>query len=209
MESKKERIHELLNRAIAEYEGENYLVPMPGYLAKQFVAYCSMREDILLTLKYIGLLRKNPIEPVKSSLTYAMISLYGKCYTEASHKYPNLDPKSVFKNRADLRIVHDDLMKQRHQFIAHRGDTDSEVAISFMAIPKVGDGESQLRFSQLKLRAFSTVVLNQIEELIKFILAELEAKIQISGQKAYDKFFASFTPEEILLLVMNGAKDIK
>ncbi len=98
-------------------------------------------------------------------------------------------------------------MVLRHQFIAHRGKTDSEVGISFMAIPKDKNSESQVRFKQLKLGAFGEEKLNEIEKIVRFIITQLEVKIQKSGQKVYDGFFDLFDAKEISFMVLNNMKD--
>ena len=46
-----DRIVELVKKAKAEY-GDDYLVlGIPGFLSKNFMAYCSMREDLKIILE--------------------------------------------------------------------------------------------------------------------------------------------------------------
>jgi hypothetical protein len=98
-------------------------------------------------------------------------------------------------------------MELRHQFIAHRGDTESEVGISYMLVPKNDKVEnSQIRFGQLKQVAFSEDDLNRIEKLIKFLLEKILDKIQKSGQKVYEGMLNIFTPEQLTLMLINNAK---
>jgi hypothetical protein len=94
----------------------------------------------------------------------------------------------------------------RHQFIAHRGKTESEIGIAFMLVPKA-DGQSQIRFNQLKQYSFEAGKLLEFENLIKFVISELDKKIEKSGQKLHDGLFNNFTPEQMTLMVMNNAKD--
>ena len=62
-------------------------------------------------------------------------------------------------------------MNLRHQFIAHRGETDSEIGIAFMIIPKEGSiDDNQIRFTQLKQNSFSPVRLDLIEKTINHII---------------------------------------
>lgn len=79
-------------------------------------------------------------------------------------------------------------MDLRHQFIAHRGETDSEIGISFMVVPKENVDGSQVRFKQLKQASFNGEKLLEIKVLIEYLIDELKKKIQKSGQKVYDGF---------------------
>lgn len=208
MEKKTERLINLVKQAQNEF-AENYLVlAIPGFLTKKFVAYCSMKEDIELILEYIKLLRNDNDHVIKSSLSYAMISLYGKCFTDASkNSYPKLEPNDIFKNQEKFAKTHEYLIDLRHQFIAHRGETDSEIGIAFMIIPKKeGVDKTQLRFSQLKQNSFSNDNLNEFESLMNFIHDNLMEKIQKSGQKLHEGYLKMFQPEEIVQMLMNNAK---
>lgn len=208
MEKKTERLINLLKQAQNEFT-ENYLVlAIPGFLTKKFVAYCSMKEDIELITKYINLLRKEEDHIIKSSLSYAMISLYGKCFTDASkNSYPKLEPNDIFKNQLEFQRIHNYLIDLRHQFIAHRGETESEIGIAFMIIPKNEDvDKTQLRFSQLKQNSFSKENLDKFENLMNFIHENLMEKIQKSGQKLHERYLKMFKPKEITQMLMNNAK---
>jgi len=111
------------------------------------------------------------------------------------------------KNSDENLETHNTLIEHRHQFIAHRGDTESEVGISYLLVPKNDKIENaQIRFNQLKLVSFSSGEIIKIETLIKFIIGELVIKIQKSGQKTYEGMLNSFTPEELTSMLMNNLK---
>lgn len=209
MDNKTKHLIRLIKKAQAEYAEDYLIVAIPGFLSKKFIAYCAMREDLKKTLEYIKLLRTDLDPVIKSALTYSLIALYGKCYTDASkNNFPKLEPKNLFKDDNQLIEVHNFLMDLRHQFIAHRGDTESEIGVSYMVIPKKeGVEQSQVQFSQVKLNAFSPEELDKIETLISYTIGYLEQVIQKNGQKVYEAFFDMFTPEQIVLMLMNNAKE--
>ena len=211
MDKTTERYIQLIKNAQAEYSAEYFAVAIPGFMSKKFIAYCAMKRDLELVLEYIELLKTNPQNAIiKSSLTFSTITLYGKCFTDASkNSYPKLEPKSLFKNQDELSATHDFLMDLRHQFIAHRGKTESEIGIAFMLIPKEKESgtRSQIRFNQLKQYTFNTEKLTEFESVITFIISELDKKIQKSGQKLHDGLLNNFTPEQLSLMIMNNAKD--
>jgi hypothetical protein len=208
METRTERLIHLIKKAQEEYAEENNILAIPGFMSKKFIAYCAMHEDLNLLLNYIEELTKEHNRIVKSSLTYAMLALYGKCFTDASkNSNPKLEPKSIFSNQKEFKETHDFLMDLRHQFIAHRGKTDSEIGIAFMVVPKENINGSQVRFKQLKQVSFGGEKLLEIKALIEYLIDELKKKIQKSGQKVYDGFFNSFSVEEMSFMVMNNVKE--
>jgi hypothetical protein len=208
MDTKTERLIHLIKHAQEKYSDEYLVLTVPGFIPKKFIAYCSMKEDLELILQYINELRQNPSGIIKSSLSYSLISLYGKCFADASkNSYPKLEPSNFFKEGDDYKETHKYLIDLRHQFIAHRGDTENEIGIAYMLVSKKeSSNKTQVRFSQLKMTSFSEKDLVRIESLVKYIIEKLLEKIQKSGQKVHDGMLDLFTPEQLSLLIMNGAK---
>ncbi|MDR6921932.1 hypothetical protein [Chryseobacterium sp. 2987] len=208
MDKKNQRLIELIKTTRKEYAYKYYISVIPSFLSKKFIAYCSMKEDLEMSLEYIRILKTNPDPIIKSSLTYSLISLYGKCYTDASkNKFPKLEAKNFIEKDSELMATHDFLMNLRHQFIAHRGDTESEVGIAYMLIPKNKSPEqSQMRFRQLKQHSFSNEDLIRFENLINYSIEYLKTAIQKHGQKIYNAMFKLFTPEEIVIMSVNNTK---
>ncbi|MDQ1855627.1 hypothetical protein [Chryseobacterium sp. WLY505] len=204
-----ERLKQLFLQAKDEFSEEYIVVAIPNFFAKKFIAYCAMKEDLELCIEYIKLLRTETSKVIKSGLTYSLISLYGKCFTDASkNSYPKLEPNSIFKDNPEVGQNHNTLMELRHQFIAHRGETNSEIAISFLLIPKADDLEqTQVRFSQLKQMGFSQEDLDKFESLIQYILDELQKKIEKTGQKIHDGFLENFSHDLASSLILNNIKN--
>ena len=207
MDRKNERLIRLIKSAQEEFAESHLVLAIPGFMSKKFIAYCAMKEDMELILEYINLLRAKPNNLVESALSYSLISLYGKCFTDASkNSFPKLET-NVFAEEVNLLETHNYLMDLRHQFIAHRGDTESEIGISYMIIPKEkGDTQTQIRFAQVKQKSFSNEDLDKFEKQMKFIHEWLMKKIQKTGQKLHDGYLNIFSPEEIVKMLVNGAK---
>lgn len=175
-------------------------------MSKQFSTYCSIREDLKLILEYIDILKTNPTNQyIKSSLTYSLLALYGKCFTDSTKtKKPKLEPNHVFDKEKKKRKTHEYLISLRHEFIAHRGNTLGEIGIAFLAIPKKQNEQSQIRYKQTKMISFNEKKLKKTESLIKFLVEKVEIKIQKCGQKAYDGFFKTFSEKEMAVMIMNN-----
>ena len=209
MKTHKEKQIYLIKKAVAEYGTENNVIAIPGFLSKSFIAYCSMREDILLSLQYVKHLKTIPTDAViRSALNYTLVSSYGKCFTDArKSKSPKLEPSKIFENHKYFIETHEFIMMLRHEFIAHRGKTDSEAAIAFMVFP-VGrpDENAQIKYKQLKEVSFNEDRILQFEKLLNFIITVLENKIEKCSNKIYKSLFKLFTEEEISAMTMNGIK---
>ena len=209
MDKKTERLLHLIKETQKEYGNDYFIFAIPGFLGRNFIAYCAMNQDLEILLKYIDeLLYGNHSAILKSSLTYAIISLYGKCFTDASkHKSAKLEAKDLFKQQEKLIETHERLMKMRHHFIAHRGDTENEVSIAYMLVAMNGNKEQdQIKFRRLKQFGMSKEELLEIQSLVKYILEQLKPKIKKSGEKTHKALYENYTPEKITSMLMNNAK---
>lgn len=205
MTKKEERLFQLFENIQNKYSSDHYTYAIPGILSNKFRAYCSMREDLLKCLKYANLLKKKQDQTVDSALTIAMISLYGKCFTDASEsRFPKLE-RTIFESTSFLAL-HDELMELRHHFIAHRAETESEIGIAVLLLAKSGDVEPIIKYSQLKRTTFSARKLDDIASLIEHLVSKVEAKSQKHGDKMHDALLKHFTPKELTQLLINNAK---
>lgn len=208
MDNKTDRLIHLVKKAQEQYSDEHLVLAVPGFISKKFIAYCAMKEDLELLLQYVEELRNNPTGVIRSALSYSIISLYGKCFTDASkNSFPKLEPSELLKEGEENFETHKYVMDLRHQFIAHRGDTENEIGIAYMLVPKKDSLDKiQVRFSQIKMVGFSKEELSKIEGLIKYLIEKLLEKIQKSGQKVNDGMLKLFTPEQLALMLVNGVK---
>lgn len=208
MDKTTDRLIHLVKQAQEQYSDEHLVLAVPSFISKKFIAYCAMKEDLELILQYINELRNNPAGVTKSALSYSLISLYGKCFTDASkNSFPKLEASELFKEGEENCETHKHLMNLRHQFIAHRGETENEIGISYMLVPKKDSLDKiQVRFSQLKMVGFSKEDLDRFEGVAKYLIERLLEKIQKNGQKVHEGMLNLFTPEQLTLMLMNGAK---
>lgn len=204
MDKTTDRLIHLIKQAQLKYSKEYLVLAVPSFISKKFIAYCAMKEDLELLLQYINELRNSPHSTIKSALSYSLISLYGKCYTDASrNSFPKLEPSELFKDGEENYESHKYLMDLRHKFIAHRGETENEIGISFILVSKKEPSDiTQVHFSQIKMVGFSKEDLDKFEVLIKYLIERLSDKIQKNGQKVQDGMLNLFTPEQLNLMLM-------
>jgi len=209
MDKKTERLIDIIRDAKSKYSEENLVLVIPKFMSKSFTSFCSIREDLLLIKKYLEKLEIEKDVIISSALTYSLISIYGKCFTDATKsKSPKLEPKQIYEEGSNFLMTHDYLMDLRHNFIAHRGDTENEVEAAYLLIPKE-EGEPQVRYAQKKRMNLNSEKRNEISELVEFLLPIVMDKIQKSGQKTYNALFDNFTPEQMSFMLINNVKDEK
>jgi len=203
---KRKYVLNLLRKAKADHADNYMILAVPGFITKKFRGYCAMREDLLLTLRYIDRILAEQDQITLSALNYAFIALYGKCFTDASqYKAPKLERENI--NDATMQETHDYLLELRHKFIAHRGDTANEVGIAVMLFPKVGPEPSSMRYKQTKRMSLNGQRLQQTYALITFLIGYLEQKIQQTAQKAHDFYLSEFTAEQLAAMTINNMSD--
>ncbi len=204
-----QQLENLIKKAQDLYSEKYLMIAIPGFLSKKYISYCSMIEDLRLSLEYLDYMKRDNDSVIKSSLCYSLIALYGKCFTDASKGgYPKLEPGSIFKNQEDFKRTHEYLMELRHTFIAHRGKTESEIGIAFMILEKgKGNNDVEIKFSQLKQNGFSKQKLLEIDILIHFLIKYLEVKIQKMAQDIYNTMLDQLNVKQLSLMLMNGSND--
>ena len=142
---------------------------------------------------------------ILSAITNALISTYGRCFSNATaNGYPKIEKKEIPNNHKE---AHDFLMGLRNNFTGHRGKTESEFGIGYMLI-----NESNIptfKFSGLKRLKLSGDQINKIDNLLFFIDSYLAEKNQKLTNKLHDRIFKEYKPDEIIKWAINKAPNTK
>lgn len=193
------KVKEIIER-ISKTDLEHFKVLIPLDLSKKIGTYMLIREDMNFVSKNAELLidlkkQPNRNEQIEESLWYSLISIYGRCFTDATKdKNPKLEKNHLFKDTIDENIflqTHDKLMDLRHHFIAHRGNNDNEIPIVYLKLPKNEDiTENNTPFEIVSTRYIteSEMFLNNIIELVSFLLPKIDVKIKKIGDKLFEDF---------------------
>jgi len=208
MMSKNEKINKIiahLLEQIRDKDPESIKVAIPGFLAKKSVSYMLIREDLLYlkaaASKLIEFMNQEQRDLLLiSSLWYAIIITYGKCFTENKGGFSKLT-EDVLKTEENQE-THDRLMDLRHSFIAHRGKTEKEIGFIYMRLP---NNEPITSLTEFRIQTSKTYFPNDGEverylHLFDHLIEAVNEKIQIQTQKTHDALMAMFTVEELLLM---------
>lgn len=203
----KEKIEKIVNAIKVKNDGSTFDFAVPGYAAKQVTAYQSMRGDLLLCKNCITELfddKNNDI--VKSSLFYTIITLYGKCFTDATSSKSAKLELSDFNEKKELIPYHKEIMDMRHNFVAHRGSSEHEIGVAYLSLG-VSDLTRQVRVSQIKRKSFDNEKIDKYIELLDFLISVVEEKYRKGGERLWNHMLNEYTPNQIAMLKIAGPSD--
>ena len=164
---------------------------IPNHLEKKNVAYYSIILDLETCKKALLRLKKRNREIVKTSLFTTVIILYGKCFTDSSStKSPKLE-LDCFEDFDNFKKLHQNLMDMRHNFIAHRGETEHEYGKAYFQIfPRTMKWQVKVGL-QRKFSFERKEVLNYIN-LVDFLLKITIDKYEKSGKKVLKHIITNY-----------------
>ena len=120
-------------------------VVLDGQIFHRLSAYHLIKKDLNFAMasleKLLEIQRDRPDQLVEQSLWCSAVVSYGKCFTEAKGRKVKLEANDVFKTSDDqIKKTHEDIMHERHQYIAHAGVTAYEQSDTMLALsPDVGN----------------------------------------------------------------------
>jgi hypothetical protein len=185
-------------------DGENIDFAIPGYAAKKLVTYQSILGDLTLCRDATIKLTKEKLDHTTTiSLFHTIIILYGKCFTDAkSSKSSKLEIKDCFDEKDnELLRTHKNILDIRHNFVAHRGNTEHEVGVAFLRL-NIKDLSRQVRVEQIKRRMPELTELPMYVKLFDHIIAVVEKKFQKEANKVWDHMITAYKPEYLAMLII-------
>lgn len=109
-------------------------VPLKGHYVDQYISFMLLDKDLRNVISWCAMIKditdsldkeKNFQDPdinkniLIKSLFVSMITIYGKCFTEAKGRRFKLERKII---PDEYKELHDGFMNTRHNFTAHKGD---------------------------------------------------------------------------------------
>ena len=126
---------------------------------------------------------------------------YGHCYTGSNGGHSRLEVNEIFTLPADQthKDTHDEIMELRHSFVAHRDDTEYELAVVVMQVPEAGGDDENIGFKIKATKTFSPSIdsLNKYVQLFDFLLPKIGEKIQKQADKTRDGLFKNLDTSQI------------
>jgi len=114
---------------------DSFIFKIPEHLERKNIAYYSIILDLKTCKEALLQLKEINNEIVQTSLFTTVIILYGKCFTDSStSKLPKLESDLFSSENENLKKLHLNLMSMRHNFVAHRGQTEHEFGKAYFQV---------------------------------------------------------------------------
>ncbi len=176
---------------------------VPNLFTKKLGSYMLIRDDLIFikenTQQLIRLNqnKKESENNIRISLWYAIIAIYGKCFTQNKAGMSVLNKNECVPDNG-LNEIHEHLLALRHSYVAHRDDTEHEKFIVYLQIPN----DHLPSRNNYKIKSYRSIcadneTLHQYVELFDVLIKYSEEKIQINADKVNKTFCSTFSAEEV------------
>lgn len=134
------------------------------------------------------------------SLYISSIVTYGKCFVQAQGRRVKLEHKDVFSQRDSFEKQHLEIMEQRHQYIAHAGNTNHEHSKAVLII-----SPNNQTFFNAEATHISSYHSDFFEEFISLAKA-VHDYVNDTFQKKQDSFYIKEIKDKPIEELLDGAK---
>lgn len=162
------------------YRERGKLLPrltLEGKYVEQMKAFRSLEKDLRNLLAWAKILNdthqkldtannvtldmESDDAAIAKALFFAILALYGRCFTSAQNRKFTFDRKHVPE---EFRTLHDELMHARHNFAAHKGQFEPEDCKIALIVAPHRKGARTGVFSELQQPYFSGDLLSKGNE---------------------------------------------
>ena len=159
------------------YDGKDCpIVVLEGHLPGRLKGLSLIKEDLKQVHEILDELVADETASIskQKGLLFGALALYGKCFTQAKGRGTQLNADSFFKKAPrELQERHKWMMRLRHQFVAHGGDTQEE-QLKILLVLSPDDSERKA----LDLIGHGASVHNLEEHLVKQCRTTVDFAIQ-------------------------------
>jgi hypothetical protein len=155
-------------------------------LSRHYCAYILIEKDLQDILGFFDILlelinsnqEKNDL--LIKGLSRAFVVTYGKCFTKADGRQIKLGAEIIPKEH---KIIHDELMNMRHNYVAHAGVSKHEICRGIYVLPPEGKARklgtvTGTYFSELRQTLTTQIIVHkETRHLIKHMLDVVEKKL--------------------------------
>ncbi|MFP2996813.1 hypothetical protein ABN763_12925 [Spongiivirga sp. MCCC 1A20706] len=162
---------------------DSFIFKIPEHLERKNIAYHSIILDLKTCKEALLQLQEINSEIVQTSLFTTVIILYGKCFTDSSStKSPKLQSDLFSSENENLKKLHLNLMNMRHNFVAHRGQTEHEFGKAYFQVyPKTNTWG--IKVALQRRHSFEKIEIPNYLELINHLIRIAVDKYDKVGKK--------------------------
>lgn len=134
------------------------------------------------------------------SLYISAIVTYGKCFVQAHGRKVKLEFKDIFSDSEESKNRHLDIMEQRHQYIAHAGNTKHEHSQAVLIFTP--DNEPYFNAEAAHIAGYG----GQFFEEFLLLAKEVHSNVNDTFQKKCDRFYEKEIKDKPLSELLLGVK---
>ncbi len=189
-------VHRVDVRIICEGIVCPYVI-LKSSLATQFVGYQSLMRDLDDCSKILNYLVENTADQViLNALWESFITKYGRCFADTVGRKIKLDNNDITKGAPDEIVwASAHLIKERHQFSAHAGTSDSDIMEGRIALLPPQLGKSLVRIYSSGSRV--TKPSNEFIVLFQQLIAHVKKQVDLKLVKAISKLKRELSEKDI------------
>ncbi|MFZ1791246.1 MAG: hypothetical protein WAT92_23165 [Saprospiraceae bacterium] len=152
-------------------------------ISKQISAYISIKKDLLECLESFEYLKSIILLPqipqnVKTSLLFAAIILYAKCFTSGEGRGTSIQKDEVFKKaKPKLSDFHSQTMDLRNKYLAHAGNSQHETRAMVLILDPSEKKIERIVYAGMRLKDDDSNIDNYIE-LLNIVISHVSEKIE-------------------------------
>lgn len=171
-------------------------IEITGPLVKRLAGYTLIQKDLVNCLKWIQQAKALASEElpkdgasfyipsnrdsfnIVKALFVASLTFYGKCFTKANGRGAQVSRDWLL---GEYKKNHDNYMKYRHNFAAHSGDEEIEIAKTFVLLHPKKKNEYLQALPVMRLQpdlAISLDLEEDFEALIQYVITLVEGKAE-------------------------------
>ncbi|WP_409439224.1 hypothetical protein [Psychromonas sp. GE-S-Ul-11] len=125
---------------------------------------------------------------IRKSLYISLVITYGKCFASASGRRLKLEKSAVFNTETqDLKVLHEQLIEARNQYIAHGGNTDLESSsVSLVFHPNLSNKvPPAISVDSYYVNSLSKSSFKRYQKLIEYLNDFVVNKMNVLYEKIY------------------------
>lgn len=178
----------------------------PSEFSKTIISYQNMLSDLSFCHSALIRLRDQKLDDVMAPCAFfSFVIIYGRCFTDASKSsYSRLD-ESVFVANSNLLQTHIKIMNLRHDYVAHRGNSEENLGIAYMifniqTLQPAAHGKSISRVTPDKEDYGSYL------NLLEFLMHRLREKFVKASIKVWNRLRENYSDSKISEMIIAGSK---
>lgn len=173
-------------------------VTLRSPLAANYVGYQTLMRDLDDCSKILNYLAETTTadQVVQNALWESFITKYGRCFTDTAGRKTKLDNNDITKSAPNEIVwASAHLIKERHQFTAHAGLSDSDIMEGRLALLSPQLGKSLVRIYVSGSRV--TKPSEELTLLFQQLIAHVKKQVDLKLGKVLSKLMKEMSEKDI------------